>query len=74
MQAFGKLLTTFGVVIIGMGLVLTYFDRIPFIGKLPGDITIRRDNIQIYVPIATCIVLSVVVSFILWLISGVTKK
>lgn len=74
MAAVGRLLTMFGVVMIGIGLLLTYFDRIPLIGKLPGDITIRKDNIQIYFPIATCIILSVVVSFILWLISGVLKK
>jgi len=74
MQVIGRLLTVFGVVMIGMGLMLTFFDKIPFIGKLPGDISIRKDNIQIYFPIATSILLSVVVSLILWLISGVMKK
>lgn len=59
---------------IGIGFLLTYFDKIPFIGKLPGDITIRKENMQIFFPIATSIVLSMAVSLILSLISGVMKK
>jgi hypothetical protein len=74
MQAVGRLLTIFGVVMIGIGFLLTYFDKIPFVGKLPGDITIRKDNVLICFPIATSIILSVAVSLILWLISGVMKK
>jgi hypothetical protein len=74
MQAVGRLLTIFGVVMIGIGFLLTYFDKIPFIGKLPGDITIRKENMQIFFPIATSIVLSMAVSLILSLISGVMKK
>jgi hypothetical protein len=69
MQPLGKLLVTLGGILAGIGLVLIFFDRIPFLGKLPGDITIKRDNVQIFVPITSCIILSVVVSLILWIYS-----
>jgi hypothetical protein len=69
MQPLGKLLVTLGGILAGIGLVLIFFDRIPFLGKLPGDITIKRDNVQIFVPITSCIILNVVVSLILWIYS-----
>ncbi|MDH4158214.1 MAG: DUF2905 domain-containing protein [candidate division Zixibacteria bacterium] len=46
-------------------MVLLFFDRIPFLGKLPGDISFRSGHTRIYFPIVTCIVISVILSIIL---------
>jgi len=74
MPQLGKLLIVFGSMIVGIGLVLMFFDKIPYLGKLPGDINIKKDNLQLYVPISTSIVLSVVLSLIVWLFSLLNKK
>ena len=74
MQAFGKVLILLGVVLLGVGLLLTFFDKIPFLGKLPGDIHIKRENFQFYFPITTSIVISVLLSLIFWAISFFSKE
>jgi len=50
------------------GVVITFAGKIPWLGKLPGDIYIKRENFSIYIPLATSILLSVIISLILWLI------
>jgi hypothetical protein len=67
MQEIGKTLIIFGVILIGVGLLLIFFNKIPFLGKLPGDILIQRKNFTFYFPIATSILLSIVLSLIFWL-------
>lgn len=62
---FGKALIVFGAAIIVIGLVLLFLDRLPFVGKLPGDISFRSGNTRIYFPIVTCIIISVIVTIIL---------
>jgi hypothetical protein len=74
MQVFGKLLIVFGLIIVGLGVLLMFFDKIPLIGKLPGDINIKKDNFQFYFPITTSLVLSILVSLILWLLSLFSRK
>jgi hypothetical protein len=74
MQPFGKMLILLGLVIVGVGLLLTFFDRIPFLGKLPGDISIKRENLSFHFPITTSIVISLLLSFALWIFSYLTKK
>lgn len=71
---FGKILIVLGGVLIVVGFVLVLAPRIPFIGKLPGDIHIKRNNVEFYFPIATSILLSIIVSGILWVISHFGKK
>jgi hypothetical protein len=68
------MLILFGVVIVAIGVVLMFSDRIPFLGKLPGDITIRRENYQIHVPVMTSIILSVLISVVLWVVSYIRGK
>ncbi len=68
MQNLGKILILGGVVAILVGLVLVFTPRIPFLGKLPGDILVKRDNFTFYFPLATSILLSLLVSLILYLI------
>lgn len=74
MQPFGKMLILLGLVIVGVGLLLTFFDRIPFLGKLPGDISIKRENLSFHFPVTTSIVISLLLSFALWIFSYLTKK
>jgi hypothetical protein len=76
MQAMGKMLVVVGMVIagVGVGLVLMFFDKIPLIGKLPGDINIKRENFRFFFPIASSILISVVLSLILWLFSHYRGK
>ncbi len=65
----GKFLIILGVILIIVGLVVQFFNDIPFLGKLPGDIHIKRENFSFYFPIATSILISLVLSLILYLIN-----
>ena len=67
----GKTLIIIGSVLVVAGLLLVVFDKIPFFGKLPGDIVIRKKNVVIYIPIITSIVLSLILSLILFIISKI---
>jgi hypothetical protein len=68
MSDIGRLLILVGVVLVVVGLVLTLAGRIPGLGRLPGDIHIQRGNWSFYFPLATSVVLSVVLSLVFWLI------
>ncbi len=61
----GKSLMIAGVVLFFAGLVVMYGDRIPFLGKLPGDIHVKGKGYSIYFPIVTCVVISVIATLIL---------
>ncbi len=74
MSSFGKILILFGIISILAGILLLFADKIPYIGKMPGDIRIEKENFKFYFPLTTSIVLSVVVSLILWIISIFLKK
>jgi len=63
----GKVLILAGLVLIILGVFFTYGGKIPFLGKLPGDIRIEKDNFSFYFPVTTCILLSVLISLIFWL-------
>jgi membrane protein implicated in regulation of membrane protease activity len=64
----GKLLIVFGVVIALVGLALTLAGRLPWFGRLPGDIYVQRGNWSFYFPLATSILVSVVLTLVLYLI------
>lgn len=64
----GKSLIILGILITLIGSLILFSDKIPFIGRLPGDIYIKRDNYSFYFPLATGLLISLIVSFILWLI------
>ena len=74
MAGLGKILILLGGVLVIVGLVLVLSPRIPYIGRLPGDFHIKRDNFEIYFPLATSILLSVLVSGIFWVINHFDKK
>jgi hypothetical protein len=67
-QHIGRFLLITGLIIAAAGGLLLLAGRIPWIGKLPGDIMIERKNFTFYFPLATSILLSIVISFILWLL------
>ena len=67
MQEIGKTLLIFGAILIGLGLMFTFANKIPFLGRLPGDIYIQKKNFTLYFPIATSVLVSVILSLILWL-------
>jgi len=66
-QYIGKFLIIFGIIIIVIGGILLLSGRIPWIGKLPGDIIIQRKNFTFYFPLATSILLSLLLTLIFWL-------
>jgi len=65
----GRTLIIVGLVIVFLGLLLTFAPKIPFPGRLPGDIYIKRDNRVFYFPLATSIIISIIISFVLYIIS-----
>ena len=67
MPSLGKSLIVLGLVIALIGVLLTLAGRIPWLGRLPGDIYLKRENFTFYFPLATSIIISIVLSFILWL-------
>ena len=56
-----------GIVCIVVGLLMNYAHKLPFLGKLPGDIFIDKGNVKIYFPIATSILISLLLSLVLFL-------
>ena len=70
---FGRVLVLIGAVILGFGLLLVLADRVPFIGRLPGDIRVSGDGWTVYAPIATSIVLSVLLTAVLSLVAWMRR-
>ena len=65
MPEIGKLLIIVGGFILVVGIFLSLGLRIPFVGKLPGDISIDRGNVHFYFPVVTCLLLSLVLTVLL---------
>lgn len=74
MQPLGKLLIVIGIVMVGVGVLLMFFDKTPLLGRLPGDIHIQRDNFEFYFPLGTSIVISLVLTGIMWLVNYFGKE
>ena len=64
----GWVLVIIGLLITGIGIVWLLSPSIPLLGKLPGDIRVEREHFRFYLPLTTCILLSVLLSGILWLV------
>jgi Protein of unknown function (DUF2905) len=73
LSQFGRLLVLVGAVVLFLGLLLVVADRVPLIGRLPGDITIRGDGWTVYAPLATSIVLSVLLTLALGVVAWVRR-
>jgi hypothetical protein len=67
MAQIGKILLVSGLLLAGAGILFLLADRIGWIGKLPGDIIIKRENVTFFFPLATCILISIVLSLLFWL-------
>jgi hypothetical protein len=68
-MSFGRMLITLGIVLVVLGVVVSFAGRLPFrIGRLPGDIYFQGKHSTFYFPLATCIVLSIVLSLALWIL------
>jgi hypothetical protein len=74
MDSLGKILLIVGIVIVAIGLVLMLLPKVPFLGKLPGDFHWKKEHVEVYLPLATSLLVSVVVSGVLWLIQYFSKK
>jgi hypothetical protein len=68
-----KLLILTGLAIIILGVILLFVDKIPLVGKLPGDIVIRKKNFTLFFPLGTMILLSLGLSLIFYIISHFKK-
>ena len=66
---FGKIFLIIGLVIAGVGLLMMIGGKIPWIGKLPGDLFYKGEKFTFYFPLTTSIIVSVVLTFILWLLN-----
>lgn len=65
-----RTLIIIGIVFIALGIVVSMLGRLPGLPRLPGDIYIKKENTTIYVPIVSCLVLSLIINFILYLINS----
>ncbi len=65
---FAKLFIAIGIIAVIVGVLMLLNIKIPF-GKLPGDIVIKKENFTFAFPIVTCIIASIVLSFVMWIIS-----
>ena len=68
MEGLGKILLIAGGVIVVIGLLMIFGQHIPFFGKLPGDIFIKKDNFSFYFPIVTFLIISIILTVIINLI------
>ena len=64
MPAIGKILIIAGVVLVIAGLAFMIADKIPFLGKLPGDIYVKKERFSFYFPITTSIIISVILTIL----------
>jgi uncharacterized protein HemY len=68
MTELGKILLIFGLLMVILGVALlaagTFSGKVPWLGRLPGDIYIKRDNVTVYFPLATCIIISIILTVI----------
>lgn len=73
-EGIGKIFIILGISLLVIGILLLVIDKLPLgLGKLPGDIYIKRDNFVFYFPLATSLILSVVISLIFFVISRLSR-
>jgi hypothetical protein len=67
MGGIGRILIYFGLFLVIVGIAFTLVGKIPWLGHLPGDITIERERFTFYFPLATCLIISVILTLVLYL-------
>ena len=70
LQPIGRAFLFFGVVFAAIGVALLFGPKVPWLGRLPGDIAIQRDHFSFYFPLASCLLVSVLLSVLLWFFSS----
>ena len=68
MESFGKLLIFFGILLVALGLIFSFGVKISWLGHLPGDIYIRREGFSFYFPLTTCLLISLILTLVLYLL------
>ena len=63
----GKTLIIIGIIMVLAGIFITFAPKVTFLGKLPGDIHIKREGFEVYFPLATSIIISIILSVFLYL-------
>jgi len=66
MAGLGKTLIYLGILLVVIGLIFSLAGKLPWLGRLPGDITVERDGFTFYFPLTTCILISVIISLVLY--------
>jgi len=67
MSDLGRLLIGVGVILVIVGAVFLLAPKLPWLGKLPGDISYQRGNFSFYLPLGTCILISIILTLIMYL-------
>ncbi len=67
MAGLGRMLIYLGLLLVVLGVIFSLVGRIPWLGHLPGDITIEREHFTFYFPLATCLIISIILSLVLYL-------
>ncbi|HEY5038800.1 MAG TPA: DUF2905 domain-containing protein [bacterium] len=68
-SSMGKGLVLLGLILVVVGGIIVLTGKVPFLGKLPGDIRIEKSNFSFYFPVVTCLLLSALLSLIFWIVS-----
>lgn len=68
LQPLGRLLVVLGIGLLVAGLLLSFGGRIPWLGRLPGDLVVERPGFRLYLPLGTSVLLSLLLTGILWLL------
>jgi hypothetical protein len=71
MDSIGRTLMLVGLVLVAVGALLYLAPSVPWLGRLPGDVRIERPGFRLYVPITTCLLISAVVSAVLWVLAKI---
>jgi hypothetical protein len=74
MENVGRMLVVAGLVVVALGLLFLLAGRVPFLGRLPGDLHWERDGVSVYAPLATGLLLSVVASVLLTLVANLLHR
>jgi hypothetical protein len=64
----GKVFIGIGIALVVLGALFWLGDKLPWFGRLPGDIDIKRENFRFYFPLTTCLFVSLVVTLLFWLV------
>jgi hypothetical protein len=67
LSGLGKVLIVTGLLMAGLGILLILAPKVPWLGKLPGDILVKREHFRIYFPITTCIIVSIALTILFYL-------